>query len=127
MRATFRPTPGQCIFLVVLTAAALGCSLYMRYWVIQSSTIGVACDTGPRTALCMMRSGVIELSNYTAFGWAALAAAVLNLIRPSVALLATGLAISAFGLVHYSYNVVLSAIAVALMILAFARPAPRTA
>lgn len=127
MSATFRPSARQCVFLAALTAAALACSIYLRYWVIQSATIGIACDTGPRTVLCAARFSVIKLFEYSAFGWAALAIAVLHFIRPSVALLAIGLLVAAFGIVHYNYNVVMSGIAVGLMILAFARPAHRTA
>jgi hypothetical protein len=113
--------------LAVLTLVALGCSLAMRYGVIQSATIGVACDTGPRTLLCAMRSSVIKLFEYSVFGWVALAVAVLHLIRPAVPLLAIGLVVAAFGIVLYNYNVLMSGLAVGLMILAFARPARRTA
>lgn len=127
MSATFHPSPRQCILLAVLTLVALGCSLAMRYGVIQSATIGVACDTGPRTLLCAMRSSVIKLFEYSVFGWVALAVAVLHLIRPAVPLLAIGLVVAAFGIVLYNYNVLMSGLAVGLMILAFARPARRTA
>ena len=108
----------------MLTAGAVACSLYLRYRVIQNSEIGVACDAGLDTALCQARAGIVFLFQYSLFGWVALLAAVLNLVRPSVALLAIGLVAAGFGIVLY--NVLASAFAVGLMILAFARPA-RTA
>ena len=70
---------------------------------------------------------MIRLYGYGFFGWAALALAVLQLIRPSAALLGAGLVAAAFGIVLYSENVLLAGIATGLMILSFARPAPRAA
>ncbi|MEA2930594.1 MAG: hypothetical protein QOG38_3022 [Hyphomicrobiales bacterium] len=124
MRATFRPSPWAGILLAAFAAGAVACSLYLRYRVIQNSEIGVVCDAGLGTAFCRARAGVVFLFQYSVFGWVALAAAALNLARPSVALLAIGLIAAGFGIVLY--NVTASAFAVALMILAFARPA-RTA
>lgn len=124
MRATFRPSPREGVLLVALTAAAVACSLYLRYRVIQNSEIGVACDAGLGTLFCRARAGVVFLFQYSLFGWVALAAAALNLVRPSVALMAVGLVAAGFGIVLY--NVMPSAFAAGLMILAFARPA-RTA
>lgn len=127
MRTSFLPSLRQCIVLAALTVVALGCSLYVRYGLIQNAIIGVACDTGPQTLLCLLRLGVIRLFEYAVFGWVALAVAIVHLIRPAVPLLAVGLIVSAFGLVLYNYNVLMSGLAVGLMILAFARPARRTA
>jgi hypothetical protein len=127
MRAPFLPSLPQCILLAALMLVALGCSLTLRYGVIQNAVIGVACDSGPRTALCLVRAGVITLFEYSVFGWVALAVATWHLIRPAVPLLAVGLVVSAFGIVLYKHNVLMSGVAVALMILAFARPARRTA
>ena len=123
----FRLTGAQCAALALLAALALGAALYLRYGLIQNSVIGVGCDTGPRTLLCAVRSGAIQAYDHSAFGLAALAVAIVNLIRPSVALLAIGLVIAGFGLVLYSLNVLMAGIAVGLMILAFARPVRRTA
>jgi len=127
MSAPFRPSLRQCIVLAVLTLVALGGSLYMRYGLIENSVIGVACDTGPRTLLCMLRLSVIYLFQYSVFGAVALAVAVVHVIRPAVPLFAIGLVVSAFGIVLYKHNVLMAGLAVALMILAFARPARRTA
>jgi hypothetical protein len=127
MNTTFRPTPLQGVFLAALTAAALGCALYLRYGLIENSIIGVACDTGPKTWLCALRTGTIALFDYSAFGWIALAAAVLHIVRPAVPVLAVGLLAAAFGIVLYKYNVLMAGLAVGIMILAFARPARRPA
>jgi len=127
MTTPFLPTRRQCVWLAALTLTALGCALYVRYGLVQSSVIGIACDTGPRTALCLLRSSFIHLFDYTVFGCVALAVAIVHLTRPAVPLLAIGLIVSAFGLVLYKYNVLLSGIAIGLMMLAFARPARRTA
>jgi hypothetical protein len=58
------------------------------------------------------------------FGWVALIAAALNLLRPSIVLLAIGIAAAAFGIVLYNVN--LSALAAALLVLSLARPASET-
>ena len=59
------------------------------------------------------------------FGIVALIIAVLNIMRPSVVLLTGGLVAAGFGIVLY--NVSLSGLAIGLLILGFARPAPATA
>jgi hypothetical protein len=56
------------------------------------------------------------------FGVVALGAALLNLIRPSLALFAIGLVAAGFGIVLY--NVELSALAAGLLVLSLARPRP---
>jgi hypothetical protein len=55
----------------------------------------------------------------------ALVIAALHVIRPSIVLLTLGLIAAGLGIVLY--NVVLSGIAIGLLILGFARPAPATA
>ena len=125
MSAVFRPTVPQAIVLTALAAGAVACSLYLRYYIIQNSEIGVACDGGLGTWFCRARAGVVFLFHHSLFGWIALAAAVLHLARPSVGLLALGLVAAGFGIVLY--NVLPSAFAVGLLIIAFARPARRTA
>ena len=72
---------------------------------------------------CARRSGwSIVLYNHSVFGWVALAAALLNLMRPSIVLMSVALAAAGFGLVLH--NADLSGLAVALLILSLARPAP---
>jgi hypothetical protein len=92
--------------------------------VIEQSAVSLACDAGLDTWLCLTRRIATGLFRYSFFGVAALAAAVLNLIRPSVMLLALGLAAAGFGIVLY--NVGLSALAVALLLLSLGRPAAVT-
>jgi hypothetical protein len=51
--------------------------------------------------------------------------AVLHVMRPSIVLLTAGLVAAGLGIVLY--NIVLSGLAIGLLILGFARPAPATA
>jgi hypothetical protein len=107
---------------VLLAAAAVALSCYLRYRVIEQPTIGIACETGGTSSLCAIRRATITLFQLSALGTVALAAAVLNLLRPSVVLVAIALVAAGFGIVLY--NVALSALAVALLVLSLARPAP---
>jgi multisubunit Na+/H+ antiporter MnhE subunit len=90
--------------------------------VIEQSTVGIPCEAGLATWLCLTRQVTIALFNYSVFGAIALGAAVLNFVRPSLKLFLIGLAAAAFGIVLY--NVAASSLAVALLILSFARPQP---
>lgn len=117
---TFLPTARQTNWLLVVGFVSVGYALYMRYMVIEPSTVGLACEGGLATWLCLTRKIVIALVGYTFFGAVALGAAALNLLRPSLPLFAIGLAAAGFGLVLY--NAVTAALAVALLILSFARP-----
>src|SRR5438874_8394314 len=121
----FLPTGRRLLALVVLGLAALAYALYVRYLVIQQTPVGLACDAGAPTMLCAMRAGVIALFQHEAFGAVAIGAAVLNFIRPSLILLGVGLVAAMLGIVLY--NVALSALAVALLILSLARPAREAA
>ena len=77
---------------------------------------------GLDTWLCFSRRIAIALFDHTVFGWAALAVAALNLLRPSLVLFAVALCIACFGIVLY--NIALSALAFGLLVLSFARRAP---
>jgi hypothetical protein len=123
-RPLFLPTPRQVVFLGAIGLAALACGFYLRYQVIEQASVGIACEAGQLSWTCSNRRTAIALFNASAFGWTALAASALNLIRPSVVLCAIALAASGFGIVLY--NVALSSLAVALLILSLARPAPET-
>jgi hypothetical protein len=118
----FRPTARQWSLLAPLGLLALGYALYVRYEVIQNTPIGLMCDSGARTALCSMRSTIVVLFQHWVFGTAALAAALLNLLRPRLAIFAFALVTAALGIVLY--NVTASALALALLIVSLARPAP---
>lgn len=124
MPRLFLPTARQTNILLVVGFLSLGYALYLRYLVIEQSAVSLACDAGLDTWLCLTRRIATGLFRHSFFGVAALAAAVLNLIRPSVMLLALGLAAAGFGIVLY--NVGLSALAVALLLLSPARPAAET-
>ena len=118
----FLPTPRQTVWLVSAGFLALGYALYLRYLAIENSTVGLACQAGLETWLCMTRAVVILSFTYSAFGIAALVLSLLNLIRPSLSLFALGLVASAFGIVLY--NAGLSGLAFGLLLLSFARPYP---
>ena len=98
--------------------------MYLRYMAIENLNVELACQAGLKTWLCSAFHISIALYNHYVFGGVALAAALLNLIRPSIVLVAVALATGGFGLVLY--NPELSALAAALLILSLARPAPAT-
>ena len=87
--------------------------------------MALACDAGLPTMLCKTRLLITALFKNSVFGIVALVIAVLNVIRPSIVLLTGGLI--AAGFVIVLYNIALSGVAVGLLILGFARPAPATA
>jgi len=93
----------------------------MRYAVIQHTPTGLACDAGLPTLLCRTRSATIAVYQHTGFGALALVASAINLWRPRLPLFVLGMVAAALGMVLY--NVVLSGLAVALLILSLARPA----
>jgi hypothetical protein len=100
---------------------AFGC--YWRYAVIEQASVGIACEATASGWLCGGRRTILTLAASSLFGLVALGAAALNLLRPSPVLCAIALAAGGTGIVLY--NVVLSAFAVALLILSLARPAPQ--
>ena len=118
----FLPTARQTNWLLLIGLLALGEALYLRYLAIEYAQVSLACQAGLDTWLCATFRLVIILYNHSVFGWVALAAAVLNLIRPSILLVGVGLAAAAFGLVLHNAN--LAGVAAALLILSLARPAP---
>lgn len=122
MPRLFLPSARETNWLLVAGFASLGYALYLRYLVIEQPSVALACQAGLRTWLCTMRSLATGLFNHSVFGWAALAVAVLNLVRPSVVLLAAALAAGGLGIVLY--NVDLSALALALLLISLARRAP---
>jgi len=117
----FAPTARQTNWLLTIGFLAFGYALYLRYLVIEQALVGQSCDSGLATWLCTTRLLVTGLFNHEVFGAVALGAAVLQLLRPSIVLFAIALAATGFGIVLY--NVGLSALAAALLITSFARPA----
>ena len=121
----FRLTPYQVQFLLVIGFVTIGYALYLRYLAIELSSVALACDAGLQTMVCKARALSTVLFKNWVFGITALVIAVLNLMRPSIVLLTGGLIAAGLGIVLY--NIALSGIAIGLLILGFARPAPATA
>jgi hypothetical protein len=118
----FLPSARQVNWLLIVAFLSLGEAIYLRYVAIENAPVSLACQSGLATWLCGSMRLVIVLFNHSVFGWVAVAAAALNLLRPSLALVTIGLAAAGFGLVLH--NADLSGLAVALLILSLARPAP---
>ncbi|MGE5536014.1 MAG: hypothetical protein ACM3W7_10905 [Acidobacteriota bacterium] len=118
----FLPSARATNWLLAIGFTSLGYALYLRYMGIEQSGVGLACAAGLDTWLCLSRRVAIALYMHSVFGGTALAVAVLNLLRPSLILFAVGLAVSALGVVLY--NAGLSGLAVGVLILSLARPAP---
>jgi hypothetical protein len=118
----FLPSARATNVLLIVGFCSVGYALYVRYLWMEQSSVGLACAGGLATWLCFTRHIVYLLYSHSAFGWGALLIAAVNLLRPSLVLFAAGLAVACFGLVLY--NVDLASIAVALLLLSFARRAP---
>jgi hypothetical protein len=121
----FRLTPYQVQWLLVVGFVTIGYALYLRYFGVEFSTVALACDAGLQTVLCEARLVATYLFKSSVFGIAALVIATLHVIRPSIVLLTAGLIAAGLGIVLY--NIALSGLAIGLLILGFARPAPATA
>ncbi|TMK49572.1 MAG: hypothetical protein E6G70_08485 [Alphaproteobacteria bacterium] len=121
----FRLTPYQVQFLLIVGFVTVGYALYLRYLAVEFSQVALACDAGLQTLLCKSRSVATYLFKNSVFGSVALVVATLHVIRPSIVLLTLGLIAAGLGIVLY--NIALSGIAIGLLILGFARPAPATA
>ena len=121
-RPLFLPSLRQIAWLTAIALSSIGYALYLRYQVIENSTVGTACETAPTTWLCTSRRIAILLFTPGGFGAVATGAALLNLLRPSFTLCAVALIAGGLGIVLY--NATLSAFAAALLILSLARPVP---
>jgi hypothetical protein len=123
-RALFLPTARQTNVLLITAFLCVGEAMYLRYMVMENSTMSLACQGGLATWLCESFRLVNMLYPHHVFGGAALLLALLNLLRPSIVLVAVALAAAAFGIVLH--NADLSALAAGVLILSLARPAPTT-
>ena len=121
-RPLYRPSLYKWIWLAVSGGAALAFAFYLRYRVLEVPPVSIACESGGEGWHCMARKAVIAVFTPMAFGGAALVAAVLNMIHPSIVL--STLIVFAGGLGIVFYNAALSALAFALFILSLARPLP---
>ena len=124
MRPLFLPTARQTNWLLIIAFLSVGQAMYLRYMAIENLNVELACQAGLKTCLCGAFHVSIALYNHYVFGGVALAAAALNLISPSIVLVAVALAAGGFGIVLH--NPELSTLAAALLILSLARPAPAT-
>ena len=124
-KTPFRVTPYQVQFLLIVGFVTVGYALYLRYFAVEFSTTALACDAGLQSMLCKARTLATSLFKNSVFGIVALIIAVLHVMRPSIVLLTGGLIAAGLGIVLY--NIALSGIAIGLLILGFARPAPATA
>jgi hypothetical protein len=122
---TFMPLPRTMVILSVLSLAALGAALFLRYGIIQNTPIGLACEAGEASFTCKLRLVAIIMFVQECFGWTALIAALVQLWRPDSITLGVGLVFALLGLVLYNTRV--SALAVTLLVLSFARPPPARA
>src|SRR5215472_6203026 len=124
MRPLFLPTARQTNWLLIIAFLSVGQALYVRYMAIESLNVELACQAELKTWLCTVFHVSIALYTHYVFGAVALAAALLNLIQPSIVLVAVALAAGGFGIVLH--NPELSALAAGVLILSLARPAPAT-
>jgi hypothetical protein len=124
MTPRFLPSARAANWLLIVGFLALGEALYLRYLAIENAPVSLACQGGLQSWLCSAFRLSIWLYSHAVFGWVALAAAVLNLLQPSLVLVSIALAAAAFGLVLH--NADLAGLAAALLILSLARPAPAT-
>jgi hypothetical protein len=118
----FLPDARATNWLLIVGFCAIGYALYMRYLAVEQSPVGLACQAGLNTWLCVTRQITIALVTYSVFGWSAVVVAALNLLRPSLVLFGVALAATCCGVVLY--NTALSALAAGLLVLSFARRAP---
>jgi len=116
----FRPTAAALNWIITVGFLAVGYAIYLRYLVIEQTQLGLACDGGLNTWLCLSRTVASAFFENEVFGWVSLGAALLALIRPTLPLFTIAIAASAFGLVLH--NAGLSGFAAALLILCLARP-----
>ena len=121
----FRLTALQVQWVLIVGFLTIGCALYLRYMAIEFTQVRLECEGGLQTMLCKTRILMTYLFKSYVFGIVAMIVAVLHVIRPSIVTLTVGLVAACFGIVLY--NIGLSGVALGLLILGFARPAPATA
>lgn len=118
----FLPSNRAACIVGALGLVTLGAALWFRYFIVQNTELGIACDEGEQSLICAFRLAVILLFVRGLFGWVALAAAAVNLWRPNVLVFGVGVVFALLGLVLY--NTRIAALAVPLLVLSLARPVP---
>lgn len=121
----FIPTARQTNWLICIGFLAIGQAMYLRYRALEFTDVSLACQAGLQTYLCGTVRVITPLFNHYVFGGVALGAALIHLLRPTLAIFAISLAAAGFGIVLH--NPALSALAAAVLILSLARPAPAPA
>lgn len=120
---TFLPGARAANVIIAAGFLGVGTAMWIRYMVVEPSTVAFQCQAGVDAAQCIVRRTAVGIYRNFGFGLFALAFATLNLIRPSLVLFTIALVGTGFGLVLY--NASLSGIAAGLLILSFARRVPR--
>jgi hypothetical protein len=118
----FLPSKRAAVIVGFLGLVALGAALFLRYFVIQNTEIGIACEAEEESLTCGFRLAVIVLFGYGVFGWVALIAAAVQLWRPNMVVFGIGVVFALLGLVLYNTRV--AALVVPLLVFSLARPAP---
>ena len=59
-------------WLIAVGLLAVGYAIYLRYMIVENVPVGLACDAGQQTWLCLSRKIAGTLDNNGAFGWIAL-------------------------------------------------------
>ncbi|HSI38946.1 MAG TPA: hypothetical protein VLA00_00165 [Xanthobacteraceae bacterium] len=119
---SFLPGPRASNLVIGLGLTAFAWAIYMRYAVLEPSAIGLACDAGLNTGTCAARRVTQFLFQNSVFGIIALAAAAVQLLRPSATAFTVGVTAAALGVVLYNNNT--AALAAGLLLVSLARPAP---
>lgn len=118
---SFLPSPRATNLLVAVGLLSLGYAMYVRYLLIESSPVGLDCDAGLAATQCTVRAVSMFFFKNQLLGVAALALAAFHLFRPNVYVFAAALSLTGLGLVLYNNGC--AAIAFALLVVSFARPA----
>ncbi len=115
----------QLLWIAFIACASLGAALGLRYLLVENPKTQEVCQLGAAGMGCTAVRFLIALFQYSVFGWIALIAAALNLLRPSLLVFGIGVAATSFGLVMY--NAGLAAFGLALLLLTPARLSQGTA
>jgi hypothetical protein len=121
MRPRFVPTARQTNWLLCVGFLSVGYALWLRYRAIEFSPVSLDCQAGLDTWLCGTFRIAIVLYDHYVFGAVAVGAALIHLLRPSIAMFSIALAAAGLGIVLH--NPMLSGLAGALLIVSLARPA----
>lgn len=102
---------------IALAAGGFALALWLRYGVIQSEAIGIACGQADAPGWCTPRQWLISAQHYRVWGWGALIAALLGLLAGWRGATAIGLAFAALALVLYNATLGAPALVIALLAL----------